>query len=143
MLEDNPIRNFGDERSEQGALDAVRAALGGVYARRTGQDPTKSDGLIRLTDESEIDLEVFRNVISEFRQATSELERIKNPVKLTPGNGRWIALLPADAPFKEFSKLGDDVFQKAVANASTESNGRSPIIESGQRWSPMVNGNPL
>jgi hypothetical protein len=129
VVENNPNLDFGDERSEKGALSAVRNALGAIYSERTGQDSTKADGFIRFSDGSEIELEVFRSVISKFRQATSELERIKNPVQLAPGSGTWIALLPTDTNFKEFTKLSDDVFQMSVAAASTRSNHRSPVTE--------------
>lgn len=129
MVENSSTLNSGDEHSEQGALCALKAALGGVYSERTGQDSTKPDGFIRLPDGSEVDVEVFRTVIPEFRQATSELEQIKNPIHLAKGSGNWIALLPTETSFKEFSKLSDDVFQRAIMAASTGHESHTPVRE--------------
>jgi hypothetical protein len=118
----------GDDRTESRALRALSDALGGIYWERTGQDSTKPDGFIRLPDQSEIDVEVFRNVIPEFRQASSELERIKNPIHLDRGSGSWVALLPTDTNFKKFSKLGDEIFQRFI-NETQAGPERSPVRE--------------
>lgn len=118
----------GDDRTESGALSVLSDALGGVYWERTGQDATKPDGFIRLPDQTEIDVEVYRNVIPEFRQASSELERIENPVRLDRGSGSWAALLPTDTNFKEFSKLSDDIFRRFI-NDTLAGPERSPVRE--------------
>jgi hypothetical protein len=104
----------GDDHSESKALGVLCDALGGIHWERTGQDSTKPDGFIRLPDHSEIDIEIYRNVIPEFRQATSELERINTSIQLNPGSGSWVALLPTETNFKEFSKLDDAVFQRFI-----------------------------
>lgn len=110
-------RNAGDERSEIGALGTLSAAIGGTYYERTGQDSAKTDGFIRLQDRSEIDVEVYRTVIPEFRQASSELGRINTQIQLDRGSGSWVALLPTETNFKEFAKLGDDIFRRFIDEA--------------------------
>ncbi len=42
----------GDDRTESGALRVLSDAVGGIYWERTGQDSSKSDGFIRLSDTS-------------------------------------------------------------------------------------------
>jgi hypothetical protein len=120
--------NSGDERTENGALSLICDALGGTYWERTGQDSTKPDGFIRLSDHSELDVEVFREVIPEFRQASSELGQIKGPIQLDRGSGSWVALLPTDTKFKEFARLSDDVFQNLI-NDTLARPERSPVRE--------------
>ncbi len=120
--------NFGDENSETRALGMLNAALGGIHYERTGQDSAKTDGFIRLPDGSEIDVEVYRAVIPEFRQATSELGRINTQIQLDRGSGSWVALLPTETNFKEFAKLGDDVFQRFIDETRTKPE-NSPVRE--------------
>lgn len=122
-------RSSGDEHSELGALRAVCAALGGVHIEHTGHDSAEPDGLIRLPDGSEADLEVYREVISEFRQATAELERMEQVRPLSKGMGTWVALFPPEVRLKEIAAFSDEELQLALETALMGPSRRSPVSQ--------------
>ena len=87
----------GDDRTESGALSVLSDALGGVYWERTGQDATKPDGFIRLPDQTEIDVEVYRNVIQNF----DKLRPNSNESRI---RFAWIAVAAHGPPFSPLTR---------------------------------------
>jgi hypothetical protein len=103
----------GDFDSESKALALVSAALGGTRFERTGGDSSKADGFVVLSDCSEIEVEVTRDVSERFMRSSAEIQKSDSLVELRHGSGSWVAIFNSESKLKDLhvkaQALVDDV----------------------------------
>src|SRR5665213_129693 len=106
----------GDFDSESKSLAMVCAAMNGTKCERTGGDSSSADGFIVLSDGSEIEVEVTRDVSERFMRSAAEIHKRDSLIQLRSGSGSWVALFNLDSTLKDLANKAQSLVDDVLAS---------------------------
>jgi uncharacterized protein YggL (DUF469 family) len=105
----------GDYDSELMALSLMCAALEGTRFKPTGDDSSKADGFIMLSDGAEIEVEVTMDVSEHFMESVREAAKWESPIGLSPGSGSWQVLFESRTRVKGLHEKAQELVDDVIA----------------------------
>lgn len=119
--EDGDEKDSGDSESESMALELICAAVNGTWFKRTGGDSAKADGVIALSDGSELEVEVARDASERFMKGAQAVDQFEGPIKLAAGSGSWVALFESGTRLKGLHTKGQALIDDVMASSRLRS----------------------